>query len=132
MSRSLKELYLKITNLTDLEKDLTIPEIAKKLNTEPEKIAEALSAGQIPLSLTGEENESIDLTVNSCEEEYTEKISLKKALEDLSEQDNKLIQLRYYKHMTQTQTGKTLNMTQVQVSRQEKKILQKIRAKMLC
>lgn len=132
VSRSLKELYLKITNLTDLEKDLTIPEIAKRLDTEPEEVAQALSAGQIPLSLTGEENESIDLTVNSCEEEYTEKISLKTALEDLSEQDSKLIQLRYYKHMTQTQTGKTLNMTQVQVSRQEKKILQKIRTKMLC
>ena len=86
----------------------------------------------MPISLTTEENTEIDLTVNSCEEEYTEKISLKKALEDLCDEDNKLIELRYFKHMTQKETGKTLNMTQVQVSRKEKRILHNIRSKMLC
>lgn len=132
VSRSLKELYLKINTLTDTENDLTISQIAKKLDTTEEKISEALNAGKLPLSLTTEENGEIDLTVNSCEEEFTEKISLRKALEDLCEEDNKLIELRYYKHLTQKETGKSLNMTQVQVSRKEKRILHNIRQKMLC
>ena len=50
----------------------------------------------------------------------------------LCDEDNKLIELRYFKHMTQKETGKTLNMTQVQVSRKEKRILHNIRSKMLC
>ena len=55
-----------------------------------------------------------------------------RAKEDLCDEDNKLIELRYFKHMTQKETGKTLNMTQVQVSRKEKRILHNIRSKMLC
>ena len=132
VSRSLKELYLKINTLTEKENNLTISEIAEKLGTTEEKVNDALNAGRLPISLTTEENTEIDLTVNSCEEECTEKISLKKALEDLCDEDNKLIELRYFKHMTQKETGKTLNMTQVQVSRKEKRILHNIRSKMLC
>ena len=132
VSRSLKELYLKINTLTEKENNLTISEIAEKLDTKEEKVNDALNAGRLPISLTTEENAEIDLTVNSCEEECTEKISLKKALEDLCDEDNKLIELRYFKHMTQKETGKTLNMTQVQVSRKEKRILHNIRSKMLC
>ena len=132
VSRSIKELYLKITNLSIQDGNMTVKEIAKKLETTEEKVNEALNAGKIPLSLTNEDSSSMDLTVNSCEEDFTEKISLKKALEDLDEFDNKLIKLRYYKHMTQTEAGKILNMTQVQISRKEKKILHKIREKMLC
>lgn len=132
VSRSLKELYLKINTLTEKENNLTISEIAEKLDTTEEKVNDALNAGRLPISLTTEENTEIDLTVNSCEEECTEKISLKNALEDLCDEDNKLIELRYFKHMTQKETGKTLNMTQVQVSRKEKRILHNIRSKMLC
>ncbi len=132
VSRSLKELYLKVNTLTEKENNLTISEIAEKLDTTEEKVNDALNAGRLPISLTTEENTEIDLTVNSCEEECTEKISLKKALEDLCDEDNKLIELRYFKHMTQKETGKTLNMTQVQVSRKEKRILHNIRSKMLC
>lgn len=132
VSRSLKELYLKVNTLTEKENNLTISEIAEKLGTTEEKVNDALNAGRLPISLTTEENTEIDLTVNSCEEECTEKISLKKALEDLCDEDNKLIELRYFKHMTQKETGKTLNMTQVQVSRKEKRILHNIRSKMLC
>ncbi len=132
VSRSIKELYLKITNLTDRDSELTVSQLAQRLGTTEEKIAEALSAGKIPLSLTSEDNGEIDLTVSSCEEDYTEKLSLKEALKELDTQDSRLIDLRYYKHMTQTEAGKYLNMTQVQVSRREKKILHSIRKKMLC
>lgn len=132
VSRSLKELYLKISNLTEYDSTLTVSQLAEKLETTTEKINEALNAGRIPLSLTNEDNGNIDLTVNSYEDEFTEKFSLKEALQDLDEIESQLITLRYYKHMTQTQVGNTLNMTQVQVSRKEKKILHKIRQKMMC
>ncbi len=133
VSRSIKELYLKIINLTESSQadgNMTVTEIAEKLGTTEEKVSEALNAGRIPLSLTSEDSKNLDLTVHSCEEEFTEKMSLKMALEDLNEGDSRLIHLRYFKHMTQSQTGKILNMTQVQISRREKKILQNIREKM--
>ena len=131
VSRSIKELYLKITHLTEKNPDLTITEIAKELDTTDEKVNEALCAGRMPLSLTTEESGEIDLTVCSYEEEYTEKLSLRDALKELDQRDSKIINLRYYKHMTQSQVGEKLGMTQVQVSRREKKILGEIREKML-
>lgn len=132
VSRSIKELYLKIMKLTEDDSSMSISEIAGKLNTTEEKICEALNAGRVPLSLTTEENSELDLSVNSCEEDFTEKMSLQNALSDLDECDSMLIRLRYYKHMTQTETGRIMNMTQVQVSRKEKKILKTIKEKMLC
>lgn len=132
VSRSIKELYLKIMKLTEDDSSMSISEIAGKLNTTEEKICEALNAGRVPLSLTTEENSELDLSVNSCEEDFTEKMSLQNALRDLDECDSMLIRLRYYKHMTQTETGRVMNMTQVQVSRKEKKILKTIKEKMLC
>lgn len=68
-----------------------------------------------------------DIPVDSVEEKLSEIISLRQAVKDLEEEDKKLIILRYYKHMTQTQTAKVLNITQVQVSRREKKILANLR-----
>lgn len=132
ISRSIKELYIKIKNLTDKNPDLTVNEIASKLNTTKEKVDEALYAVKMPVSLTAEDSSQLDLTVNSHEEDYTEKLSLKEAIKSLDYKDSKIINLRYYQHMTQSEVGKRLNMTQVQVSRREKKILHSIREKMLC
>ena len=62
--------------------------------------------------------------------EITERLSLNQALGTLDENDKKLIRLRYYQCKTQTETARLLGMTQVQVSRREKKILAVIREKM--
>lgn len=132
VSRSIKELYLKIVKLTESDNNMTITAIAEKLGVDEEKVSEALNAGRVPVSLTGEDNAELDLTVNSCEEEFTERLSLENALKELNPMENKLITLRYYQHKTQSQTGKILNMTQVQVCRKEKQILKLIRQKMLC
>ncbi|MBQ9673741.1 MAG: sigma-70 family RNA polymerase sigma factor [Ruminococcus sp.] len=132
VSRSIKELYLKIVKLTESDNSMTITAIAEKLGVDEEKVSEALNAGRVPVSLTGEDNAELDLTVNSCEEEFTERLSLENALKELNPMENKLITLRYYQHKTQSQTGKILNMTQVQVCRKEKQILKLIRQKMLC
>ena len=87
-------------------------------------MVEALGASAPVVSLTSDEDSSeIDLPVSSPEELLSDLISLKQMLGQLEERDRKLIQLRYFQNKTQVQTAKELAMTQVQVSRREKKIL---------
>ena len=62
--------------------------------------------------------------------EITEKIALKEALVKLSCDEQTLIYLRYFKGMTQSESAKRLGMTQVKVSRKEKKIIEKLRSEM--
>lgn len=89
-------------------------------------VVEALSAAAPALSLTGSDEEGapqIDLPVESPEEELADSISLRQVLALLEEKDQMLIRLRYFKGKTQVETAAVLGMTQVQVSRREKKIL---------
>ena len=108
--------------------------LAKKLETSTEKVMEALNSTQFPISLTCDENDEtstgFDIPVESGEEKLTETMSLNQAINQLEIEDKNLIVLRYYKHKTQSQTAKELGMTQVQVSRREKKILLSIRQKL--
>ncbi len=139
MSRSLKELSLKVTKLCEkyeMEKGYapTVKEIADILEISVEDAAQALEASRIPLSLsyeTEEESRQIDVAVDSQEESITEKMTLHKLIGELPEQDRELINLRYFKSKTQSVTAKELGLTQVQVSRREKKILLSLREKML-
>ena len=63
------------------------------------------------------------------EEDFVTRIELKDAIKSLDERDRQIIMLRYFKELTQSQTAKILNIGQVQVSRLEKKIIEKIRQK---
>lgn len=93
---------------------------------EVEQAAQALSALQPTISLTANEDDGggqMDIPFAFPEEEIAESISLKDAVVTLEPKDRKLIVLRYFQNKTQTQTAEILNMTQVQVSRREKKIL---------
>lgn len=139
VSRSLKELSIKICKLnTEYEqkngRELSITELSSALNVSEDKICEALSANCSPLSLNAdyddEGNSRIDIPVCSTEEEITEKLSLNQALSQLEERDREIIHLRYFLNKTQSQTADRLAMTQVQVSRRERKILALIREKM--
>ena len=132
VSRSLKELSMKASKVSDeyLRKhgeEITVNKLAEILETEPEKVSEALNASRLPVSLNNLDRDGdeyvTDIPVDSVEEKLSEIISLRQAVRDLNDDDKKLIVLRYYKHMTQSQTAKVLNITQVQVSRREKKIL---------
>ena len=138
VSRSLKELSMKI-NKTSNDFQLkhnrppTVGELAKILETTKEKINEALNATRLPLSLTTDDEDDIKELDLPCDDEVemlTEKLALKQVISQLDTTDKKIIELRYYKHQTQTQTAKILNMTQVQVSRREKKILMFMRQKL--
>lgn len=135
VSRSIKELGLKITyEKQKLEQKLCrepkISEIAEALGIGAEEVTEALCASQPTLSLTYESEDGIceiGLPTVSTEDEISDKLLIDFAMDKLSDAERKIVELRYYKSFTQNKTAKLLNMTQVQVSRAEKKILAKLR-----
>ena len=78
-----------------------------------------------------EENDrQIDIPVESEEEEIQNKLALYEVLKILPENDRRLIELRYYKGLTQTKTAEILGLSQVQVSRRERTILLELRRKL--
>ena len=86
----------------------------------------------ISLTDTNEEGESqIDIPIEAPDEEIGDILSLRQVMSKMDKTDRMLLYLRYYKSQTQTQTAKALNMTQVQVSRREKKLLEIMRSQML-
>lgn len=138
VSRTLRELSLKINKeinifSAEMGREPTIYELSKIMNVSPEEISEAISANMSPVSMTinDDDGESqADIPVDSPDEELTEILSLHEELKMLDEQDKKIIALRFYKNITQSETAKQLGMTQVQVSRREKKILVKLRERL--
>jgi len=140
VSRSLKELSLKVTRcreqfLLEHGTEPTVEEIAARMEIPKERAVEALSVSAPPLSLTMTEEEDhdseFDLPVEPENEQIENHLSLKKALVHLDPKDRLLLTLRYFRGKTQVETAKELGMTQVQVSRREKKILLKLREELL-
>ncbi len=135
VSRSIKELYLKIMRETEileqtLNREPTLSELAERLGVTVESVTEALNAGQMPVSLTVEDDDGVretDLPTISPEEEIIGKVLIDSAFEYLEEDEIKIVKYRYYEGFTQSKTACLLNMSQVQVSRTEKKILSKLR-----
>ncbi len=137
VSRSIRELSLKINRLNSENEQkngspLTVSQLAGLLNCDAEEITRALCCSQPLVSLTcGSEDGEREICVPAPDIQYeiSERLSLYRALDALEENDRKLIKLRYFKGKTQTQTASILSMTQVQVSRREKKILTILREK---
>lgn len=136
VSRSLKELSMRVLRCKDEfrvknGRDPQISELCEICGEPPESIIEALSVSMPALSLTASEDEKedyqIDIAEPAPESEITEMLSLNEALRSLESSDRTLIFLRYYKGLTQTETAKRLGMSQVQVSRREKKLLLRLR-----
>lgn len=135
VSRSIKELGIKAARVreqlsTVLGRDATVGEVASMMERTPGEVAEALAATTPPVSLTGSEEEGggqIDLPVDSPEELLSNILALKQAIDRMEDRDRRLIILRYYRNQTQTETARQLGMTQVQVSRREKKLMQYFR-----
>ena len=106
-----------------------ISTIAENLGVSIEKIVLAMEASRAPVSLTGsDDGEDIAIRVEAPEEKLTESMTLIQIISSLPEEDRKLIVYRYYKSKTQSDTAKLLGITQVQVSRREKKILEYMRS----
>lgn len=136
VSRSIKENSLKITRekenfIRENNREPTVSELSHLLDTSEENIVEALMISLPPISLT-EQNEDekgsqIDIKVESPDRDMVDILSLRQAMGSLDTDDRKLIYLRYFKEMTQQQVADQLNITQVQVSRREKKLLSKLK-----
>ena len=131
VSRSVKENSLRIAKLRDSffvteGREPTINELSQLSSLEKEDVIEALNVSLPPLSLTESDDEGggeIDIPTVSPDEEITNSLSISQLLEALDVRDRRLIYLRYFKDKTQMEVAKTLDMTQVQVSRREKKLL---------
>lgn len=140
VSRSLKELGIKVNAIREkclkqTGQEPTVSEIAKRLDVTPEQVADAMSASLPALSLTPvtdeDGNKEFDIPQESCEEVLTDKLSLKSVLNTLTKEERMLIYLRFFQNKTQSETAKVLGTTQVQISRRERKLLQRMREKLL-
>lgn len=137
VSRGLKELSMKAVRLSEkmaAENGAppTVSALAAALEITPEKCAEALNASVMPVSLTNaEDGGDLDVPVASPEEEIAERLALRQILKTLPEADKRLLEYRYFGHQTQSETARRLGISQVQVSRREKKLLLYLRSLLL-
>lgn len=144
VSRSLKETSNKVRVTKEimskeLGREPTISEMANRLEISSEELVMALEAGCSPESLystigEGDSNPVLLIDRLNCENDNSEvdlidKIALRQIVETLKPREKQIIILRYFKEKTQVQIAKMLGISQVQVSRIEKKILEDIRRK---
>ena len=137
VSRSYKTMAFKAAHIREqlikqTGKEPSVSEIAQKLSVEPAELSAALSAVRPPESLEkprGETELSLKDTVPSpgYEDGLLTKISLTEQIGNLAPRERTVILLRYVKEETQSQIAKRLGISQVQVSRIEKKVLEKLR-----
>jgi len=137
VSRSLKELSMKAARVRDKllaeGKEPRISDIAESLGVSQEAAAEAITAAIPPLSLSpaSDDENAPEIPTPSGEDVLIDRLALQQCLSELESTDRQLILLRYEKELTQCQTAALLGMTQVQVSRRERKILAAMREKMV-
>lgn len=135
VSRSLKELSLKVMRYkesfeTDNGREPTISEIAERLCVSKDLIVEAVCVSQPILSLTYESDDGVrefDLHIDDVEYNISNKLFVEDLLEKLKPQERSIIYHRYYEGLTQAKTAERLSISQVQVSRTEKRVLAHIR-----
>lgn len=144
VSRSIKELSAKIGQLQreyliKKGKEITIEELSKKLSAEKEDIVLALESQKSIESIDKNvyEDESGESKISKISNQKDEtnilidKLCIEELINKLEIRDKKIILLRYYKGKTQTEVAKILGITQVQVSRLEKRILNEMREKII-
>lgn len=133
VSRSIKEQAATIKTVrsqltASLGREPTIAEISQQTGFSPEEIALAETATAATESIqreTGEDGFTLEnvLTDTESEEKLVEKISLRQAIEKLPEQERMVVNLRYFHGLTQERVARVISVSQVQVSRIEKKAL---------
>ncbi len=122
----------RLTRLNDREP--TMSELADSLGLDIQETAHILNAAMPAYSLTPEDesrNSQFDIPVESHDAEISDSIALQQVMITLPERDRRIIELRYFKGMTQSKTAEQLGMSQVQVSRREKAILLDLRQKLI-
>lgn len=144
VSRSIKELAIKIREiqkdyLNKNGEEIGVVELAKILKIPKEEVAVAIDSIK-PLESINEEAfgddkdgmSKIELISNKTDEAemVANRVTIKQLMNDLNDREKELIKLRYYNEKTQSDVAKLLGITQVQVSRMEKKILSTMKMKM--
>lgn len=141
VSRTLKMLANKINRYVESYQTLNdrspnIEEIAESFGISAEEAVVALDSARMPVSLyekfddEDETRELIDkLPSEDKEDDILTKIQLSSIIEGLTERERKIVMLRFFRDKTQTETAESLGLSQVQISRLENKILEKIRLK---
>ena len=144
ISRSLKELAIKALETKNeyyrkTGQEIKIEELSKLLGTSKEEITLSLEALQpiysIDEQLGDDENDGLSLLdkmSSHIDEEnvLTNKLCIQQAINNLKDNEKQIIFLRYYKGKTQTEIAKIMGITQVQVSRIEKRVLENMRVKL--
>ena len=144
VSRSIKELSAKIGQIqkeyiTKKGEEITVEELARELKVEKEEIVVALESQRTVESIDknvydDENGESKISKISNQKDETTillNKLCVEELINNLETRDKKIILLRYYKRKTQTEVAKMLGITQVQVSRLEKRILSEMKEKIV-
>ena len=117
----------------------SVSEIAQKFGLEEAETVFIMGSSKMPLSLygggdfkDGKERELIEtLPAKDDQEEWMDKMLLRGAIEGLSERDKKVIMLRYFRDMTQSEVAKKIGVSQVQISRIENRIIKEFRQKLI-
>lgn len=146
VSRSIKELNVKIQELKKhylitKGREITIEEIAKELKVDKDDIIIAMESNnsiesiECTSSQSDKEGKKLSIldkisTGKNEEEIITNKIVIKQLLKELDERDREIILLRFFKEKTQTEVARILGISQVQVSRIERKVLDKMKNKL--
>ncbi len=146
VSRSIKELSVKIKELQKeyfykKGKEIGIDQIAKELKISKEDVALAMESGSQVTSIenatytNNKDGNCINIietlkNEKNQEEMITNKLAVKQLLGSLKNREKEVILLRFYREKTQMQVANILGITQVQVSRIERKVLEKMRNKL--
>ena len=137
VSRSVKELFVKIQSAKEslsksLQREPTVSEIAEHLGVTAEEVCFSLDALRPVVSLTDNsdsgDTKQLDIKEPEGTDDILNKITIENAMLKLEKEEAEIIRLRYFKFLTQTEAARRLNMTQVQISRKERKILLKMRS----
>lgn len=144
ISRSVRDLAYRALHVREemiaiKECEPTIEEIALKLGEKKEAVLHAMDAIVEPISLyepvyndNGDALYLMDQLADSSDgdESWIESILLKEAMKQLSEREQKIIQMRFYRNKTQMEIAAEIGISQAQVSRLEKAALEKMREQM--
>ncbi|HBE86528.1 MAG TPA: RNA polymerase sporulation sigma factor SigF [Lachnoclostridium sp.] len=144
VSRSIKEMGLKVKNVREelvyrFGREPTLEEIAGEIGASKEEVAASIEAGAEVESLYRSVNKNDENSIllidkieeeSSAQEELLNRMVLRELLTALSDKDREIIIRRYYYNETQSQIAAKLGISQVQVSRLEKKILKQMREKL--
>ena len=137
VSRGLKEQGAAVrtaqqTLSTRLGREPTLSELSAETGLSPEDIAAAETAAEPVISIhteTGEGGLTLEgmLTAGSPEDAIVDKLALRAAMKELPEREREILLLRFYRGMTQTAAARVVGVSQVQVSRLERRALERLR-----